>query len=135
VLRLIVIALVVSACSRDHGTPHVRQPQKRDEVPPLRGGAAPKSERIASYKIDARLDVTKHQVSATQTLRWKNTGASAVDQNMPHHHRCERDEVRAVPPRHLLLLEQLQIRFVNEPCRRERVAGSTRRQLAPSDGP
>ena len=84
VLRLIVIALLSTACGRDHGTPHVRTPQKRDEVPPLRGGAAPKSDRIASYKIDARLDVTKHQIAATQTLRWKNTGASAVDR-LPFH--------------------------------------------------
>lgn len=83
-LRLIVIALALAACGRDHGTPHVRQPPKRDEVAPLRGGAAPKSERIANYKIDARLDVAKHQLSATQTLRWKNTGASAVDR-LPFH--------------------------------------------------
>jgi hypothetical protein len=84
VLRLVVIALVAAACSRDHGTPHVRPLPKVVGKPALRGGAAPKSDRIANYKIDARLDVTKHQVHATQTLRWKNTGASAVDR-LPFH--------------------------------------------------
>jgi hypothetical protein len=83
VLRLTVIALVVLGCGRDHGEPRVRTP-KADNLPPLRGGVAPKSDRIASYKIDARLDPTKHQVIATQTLRWKNTGASAVDR-LPFH--------------------------------------------------
>ncbi|MDQ3340691.1 MAG: M1 family metallopeptidase [Myxococcota bacterium] len=82
-LRLVVIALVVAACGRDHGTPRTRTP-KADGLPALRGGVAPKSDRIASYKIDARLDPTKHQVIATQTLRWKNTGASAVDR-LPFH--------------------------------------------------
>jgi len=84
VLRLVVLALLATACGRDHGTPHVRPLPKADNLPPLRGGAAPKSERIASYKIDARLDPTKHQVVATQTLRWKNTGTSAVDR-LPFH--------------------------------------------------
>jgi hypothetical protein len=84
VLRLIVIALVLAACGRDPGTPRVRTPPKGDNLPPLRGGVAPKSDRIANYKIDARLDPTKHQITATQTLRWKNTGASAVDR-LPFH--------------------------------------------------
>jgi Peptidase family M1 domain len=83
VQRLVVIALLVVACGPDNGTPHVRT-QQPDKVAPLRGGVAPKSDRIASYKIDARLDPVKHQITATQTLRWKNSGASAVDR-LPFH--------------------------------------------------
>src|SRR5688572_15784845 len=71
VLRLVVIALVAVGCGHDNGTPRVRT-QQPDKLAPLRGGVAPKSERIASYKIDARLDPVKHQITATQTLRWKN---------------------------------------------------------------
>ena len=83
-LRLVVIALLVVGCGRDHGTPRVRPLPKPDGLPALRGGAAPKSERIANYKIEARLDATKHQLVATETLTWKNTGASAVDR-LPFH--------------------------------------------------
>jgi hypothetical protein len=52
---------------------------KIDASPALRGGDAPRSPRIASYKIEARLDVAKHQLTASQTLTWTNTGESAVD--------------------------------------------------------
>ena len=83
-LRFCVVALVVIACGSDHGTPRVRPLPVPDGKPALRGGAAPKSDRIASYKIDARLDTAKHQIVATQTLHWKNTGASAVER-LPFH--------------------------------------------------
>lgn len=78
-----MFALVFAACG-DHGTPRVRPLPKPDELPALRGGGAPRSERIASYRIEARLDPARHQVTATQTLTWKNTGASAVDR-LPFH--------------------------------------------------
>ncbi|HLL20673.1 MAG TPA: M1 family metallopeptidase, partial [Kofleriaceae bacterium] len=83
-LRFAVIALVVLGCGHDDGTPRVRPLPVRDDTPPLRGGAAPKSDRIASYRIDARLDTTKHQIAATQTMRWRNTGPAAVDK-LPLH--------------------------------------------------
>ncbi len=83
-LRIVVLALLVAACGHDHGAPRVRTPPKPDKLPALRGGAAAKSERIANYKIDARLDPAKHQLTATETLAWKNTGASAVD-TLPFH--------------------------------------------------
>lgn len=52
---------------------------KADGSPALRGGGAARSPRIASYKIEARLDVVRHQVTASETLTWTNTGDSAVD--------------------------------------------------------
>lgn len=56
----------------------------KDNVPALRGGGTPKTQRIASYKIDATLDAVRHQVTATSTLIWTNAGASAVDM-LPFH--------------------------------------------------
>src|SRR4051812_2766962 len=52
---------------------------KVDGSPALRGGGAARSPRIASYKIEARLDAVRHQITATETLTWTNTGDSAVD--------------------------------------------------------
>jgi hypothetical protein len=86
VLRLVLVVLAIAAaCNRDHGTPHVRPLPKIVDKPAVRGGAPPKPERrIANYKIDARLDATRHQVKATETLVWTNTGKSAVDR-LPFH--------------------------------------------------
>jgi hypothetical protein len=79
----LALACVV-ACGRDHGTARVRPLPKVDGVPALRGGGDARSPRIANYKIDARLDAAKHQITATQTLTWTNSGASAVDK-LPFH--------------------------------------------------
>ncbi len=57
---------------------------KRDDTPALRGGGAPRSPRIASYKIEARLDAARHSIAATQTLIWTNAGKSPVD-TLPLH--------------------------------------------------
>ncbi|HEY5922218.1 MAG TPA: M1 family metallopeptidase [Kofleriaceae bacterium] len=57
---------------------------KKDDVPALRGGGAPRSSRIASYKLEARLDGTRHQIQGTGTLIWTNAGQSAVDM-LPFH--------------------------------------------------
>ncbi|CAN5786271.1 M1 family metallopeptidase [soil metagenome] len=82
---VIVVALAcIAACGRDHGTARVRPPPNKDGSPALRGGGAAKSPRIASYKIEARLDAGTHQITATQTLTWINTGGSAVDK-LPFH--------------------------------------------------
>ena len=39
----------------------------------------PLSERIASYRIQARLDAKGHEVTATETLTWKHNGTQPVD--------------------------------------------------------
>jgi hypothetical protein len=85
VVRIAVIVLaLVAACRADHGPPRVKRLPKKDDTPALRGGGAPRSPRIASYKIEARLDGTRHQIAATQTLIWTNAGQSAVD-TLPFH--------------------------------------------------
>jgi hypothetical protein len=78
-LAVLVVGSIVSACNRER-TPHVRPlPVVDPNVHALRGNPQPLSPRIASYKIDARLDVVGHTITATQTLTWKNTGTTAVD--------------------------------------------------------
>jgi hypothetical protein len=84
VLRLLPLVLIVMACGHDHGPPHVRKMDRPDGSPALRGGGAPRSPRIANYKIDVRLDATRHQLAGTETLTWTNTGASPVDK-LPFH--------------------------------------------------
>ncbi len=82
---VIVVGLAcIAACGRDHGTARVRPPPNKDGSPALRGGGAAKSPRIANYKIDARLDASTHQITATETLTWTNSGGSAVDK-LPFH--------------------------------------------------
>lgn len=79
------VALVLAAaCRPDHGPPRVKKLPKRDDTPALRGGGTARSPRIASYKIETRLDGTRHQLTATQQLIWTNTGQSAVD-TLPLH--------------------------------------------------
>jgi hypothetical protein len=80
-----VVAIVVAACGRDHATPRSRPLPKVDGSPALRGGGAPRSSRIASYKLAAKLDPVRHQlIDASETLTWTNTGQSAVDM-LPFH--------------------------------------------------
>jgi hypothetical protein len=82
VRRPVVVALalaLLAACGRDPGAHRVRPLPTPDGSPALRGGGAPRSPRIASYTIDATLDPTRHQIVATQTLHWTNTGESPVD--------------------------------------------------------
>lgn len=74
---LFVVGVVVAACGREHTT-RVRPLPAPDNLPALRGKSPARSPRIANYKIDARLDVGRHQITATQTLTWKNTGTQAV---------------------------------------------------------
>ena len=76
-------ALVLAACGREHA-PRVRPLPTPDTVPALRGNPPPRSPRIANYKIDARLDAEHHQITATQTLVWKNTGTQPVSM-LPFH--------------------------------------------------
>jgi len=85
VLVALALALsVMGACQPRHGPPRVKKLPKRDETPALRGGGPARSPRIASYKIEARLDASRHTITASQTLIWTNTGASAVGE-LPFH--------------------------------------------------
>lgn len=81
---VVALSLLFAACSHDHGPPRVQHLPKTDGSPALRGGGAPRSERIANYKIEARLDSQRHQISGSETLTWTNTGTSAVDK-LPFH--------------------------------------------------
>lgn len=83
-VALAVGLAAIAACGREPGTIRVRPLPAVDPGPAVRGGGAPRSVRIASYDIDARLDATRHQITATQTLTWTNPGASAVDK-LPFH--------------------------------------------------
>jgi hypothetical protein len=80
VLRLAVVTLaLLAACRPDHGPARVKKLPKPDGSPALRGGGGPRSPRIASYEIQARLDGVRHTIEASEKLIWTNTGASAVD--------------------------------------------------------
>ena len=78
-----VATIWAAACSHDLGPPRVKPLPAVDHVPAVRNGA-PRSPRIANYKLDARLDAATHQITATETLTWTNPGASAVDM-LPFH--------------------------------------------------
>jgi hypothetical protein len=80
----VLLALVAAACSRDRGTPKPRPSPKIDGSPALRGGGTARSPRIANYKIEARLDPVRHQITASQTLTWTNKGQTSVDA-LPFH--------------------------------------------------
>jgi hypothetical protein len=77
----------LGACSSDLGPPRVRRlpvPDTSGEggLRPVVGG--PRTPRLASYAIDARLDAAAHRITATQTLTWVNSGTTAVD-TLPFH--------------------------------------------------
>ena len=81
---VVAVSVLAIACGHDRGTPRVRPLPVGDGSPALRGGGPPRSPRNANYKIEARLDVVRHEIVATQTLTWTNTGGSAVD-TLPFH--------------------------------------------------
>ncbi|MDB4955217.1 MAG: Peptidase rane alanine aminopeptidase [Myxococcales bacterium] len=82
--RLLVVAICVAGCGHDHGPPTVKAKPTPTDNPAIRGGGAPRSARIANYKIDARLDAAQHSIAGTEVLTWTNTGQSAVD-TLPFH--------------------------------------------------
>ena len=55
--------------------------------------------------------------------------ARVVHENAPHHDRCETDELRAVPPVHLPLVDQPKVRLVDERGRLERVIVPLAKQI------
>ncbi len=83
-VRPVVVILLVIGCGHDPGAPRVQPLPVGDKVTALRGGGAPRSPRIANYRIDAQLDPVRHRITATQTLTWTNPGGSVVD-TLPFH--------------------------------------------------
>lgn len=83
---IVAVALLVAApgCTPSPGPPRVQRLPKPTGLPALRGGAAPRSTRVANYTIDARLDAARHQIVASQTLTWTNPGETPVDR-LPFH--------------------------------------------------
>jgi hypothetical protein len=59
-------------------------PYQPGSLPALRAPGPPLSPRIASYRIDAKLDAKAHRITATETLTWKHTGNEAVS-SLPFH--------------------------------------------------
>jgi hypothetical protein len=85
VLRTVLVAVaLLVACRPEHGPPRVKRLPRKDDTPALRGGGTARSPRIASYKIDARLDAVRHTITASETLIWSNAGQSTVDR-LPFH--------------------------------------------------
>jgi hypothetical protein len=80
--RAVLLLVLLVACGDDLGPPRVRPLPAPDDRAAIDKG--PRSPRIASYVIAARLDAAAHRIEATQTLTWRNDGGSAVD-SMPFH--------------------------------------------------
>ena len=57
----------------------------------------------------------------------------AIDEHVPHRHRRQREEMRAVAPRDARLIDELEVRFVDEPGRGQRAAALPHGELAPRD--
>lgn len=62
----------------------MRQPPEPTRSPALRGGGPARSPRIASYKIEAKLDAARHIVTGAETLSWTNPGESTVSDIQIH---------------------------------------------------
>lgn len=77
------VCAVLAACGGSDRTPRTQPLPEIDGREPLLT-PGPRSPRIASYTIDASYDVDSHRIVATERLRWKNTGNSAVA-SMPFH--------------------------------------------------
>jgi hypothetical protein len=76
-VRLSVALALVAACGRP-APPIVDRPVPiADGKAPLLGGA-PLTPRLASYRIEATLDVAAKEVRATETLTWRHDGTEPV---------------------------------------------------------
>ena len=82
-IAAVALCTAFAACAGSGREPKTRPLPPPDGREPLLT-PGPRSSRIASYRIDARYDPDTHRITASQTLRWKNTGESAVSQ-MPFH--------------------------------------------------
>jgi len=72
-------AALVGACSVPGNPPIRAQPMPAVDWRPALLVDHPLSERIASYRIQARLDAKAHEVTETETLTWKHNGTQPVD--------------------------------------------------------
>jgi hypothetical protein len=70
--------LLLVGCRADLPRPAQRPMPVPDGRPALLGGQAPRSPRIASYRIAATLDAPRKTISGTATLTWRHTGAAPV---------------------------------------------------------
>lgn len=77
------LALALIGCARERGTPTLKPLPEPDLRPPLRSPGA-RSPRIANYDITAKFDPGTRRVTAAQSLRWRNAGASPVH-TLPFH--------------------------------------------------
>jgi hypothetical protein len=85
VARVVAAAAVAAVgCGRGEVPRELPLPQPDGVAPRRDPSAAPLSDRIASYRIAARLDVARHRIAATETLVWRNTGQTPVD-TLPFH--------------------------------------------------
>ncbi|MGE3458391.1 MAG: M1 family metallopeptidase [Kofleriaceae bacterium] len=82
-VRWLIAMVVLSSCGSEHHGHRVQPLPLPDATPALRI-PGPHSPRIANYKIDVQLDVERHQLTATETLTWTNSGTTPVD-SLPFH--------------------------------------------------
>ena len=78
--------------------------------------------------------------SSRLTWRWSTpplqppASLRSIDQDMPHRERRDGEEVRTVAPLRRRLVDEFDVRLVDERGRRERAAASTDRKLSMGDG-
>ncbi len=72
------LAFAVAPACHAERSPTVQPLPEPDERAPLLE-AGPHTPRIANYHIEAALDDESHRIEGRQTLRWQNSGASAVE--------------------------------------------------------
>src|SRR6185369_14317292 len=79
--RLLILSCsaLLGACSVPGNPPIRPQPMPAADGRPALLVDHPLSERVASYRIQARLDAKTHEVTATETLTWKHNGNQPVD--------------------------------------------------------
>jgi hypothetical protein len=80
-----IAALVLAAAAACSGTPEPSiVPLPSADAKPAWIAAQDPPEAIASYRIEARLDLAKRRIRGSQTLTWVNTGGTAVTE-LPFH--------------------------------------------------
>jgi hypothetical protein len=79
----LVVVATLAGCGDDLGPARPRPLPTPDDRPALLTPGA-RSPRIASYRIEARLDAAEKRITATERLTWTNTGSSPVD-SLPFH--------------------------------------------------
>jgi hypothetical protein len=78
-ISVVSCSALLGSCSVPANPPVHHQPMPVADGKPALLVDHPLTERIASYRIQARLDAAKHEVTATETLTWKHNGTQPVD--------------------------------------------------------